>query len=398
MSSLAKRPPRSGAGTPYLLLITPGTDKFADEERGVVDACAAKGLRTRTVYSDKDAIASGRGETLSPARVLTPGDHCWVMFKWVLELFKGLRWWVSRDGKARSLFVAAIPGIRDYWSNVAFSRRVVAAHGRPRALLSLEPWSSTSLTIVDWMKTKGVLTAGTRTQTTMDRDEHAVINTDILFAKSTWEEDLYRRVLGERGPALQRGCILSLPPAPPLEPLALPGEFVLVLGTARQYSQDDRDYRDLRDTLERVASTYDLPVVLKAHPAERLDGDRTGTRDPGRGASLLVTDVTRNRELIDRASLVVSAPSTLLYQAILSETPVVIVEADPEGSPDDEFHSSPIARISRGAPAEIHLPHWEDLRASARKARTWFEENYFLDKGAAFIIDYLVEYPDVRGS
>ena len=140
-----------------------------------------------------------------------------------------------------------------------------------------------------------------------------------------------------------------------------------MLGTARQYSHDDRDYKDLRDTLERVARAYELPVILKAHPAERLHEERLQQQNPGQ-APRLVTDVRRNRELMDRASLVVSAPSTMLYHAILSATPALIVEAEPEDAPDDEFDSSPITRIPRGVTvAQPRLPEWQ--AASAAKTR-----------------------------
>ena len=183
---MTRRPEGWSSRKGYLLLVTPGTDKFAVEERQVIQACAERDVRTLIVYSDRNATGCGLGEVLTPARVLTPGDYCRVLFKWTRELTKGLRWWVCRDSKARSLFVAVIPGIRDTWTNRAFSRRVMAVHGRPQALLSLEPWSSTSLSIVDYLKSRGVLTAGIRTQTTLDREEHAVINTDILFAKSVW--------------------------------------------------------------------------------------------------------------------------------------------------------------------------------------------------------------------
>jgi hypothetical protein len=390
VSVVARRPSGIHQGDPYLLLITPGTDKFTGEEQQVRKACERKGLRVLAAYSAEGTLGSEPGAGLTAEQLLSASDYCWVLRKWLVHLLKGCRWCFSRDRKTRGLFVAAIPGIRHHWTSLAFGRRLCATYGRPHAVLSLEPWSTTSVSMVDYMKANHVYTGGIRTQTTMDRDEHIIINTDVLFCKSVWERDLYRRLLGEQGPALQEGCLLSLPQPMPFDPLVLPEKFVLVLGTARQYGQDEQYYEDLRETLQRTAAAYGLPVVLKAHPAERLESDGSTRRELEQKTFQVITDVKRNWELINRASLVISAPSTLLYQAIVSGTPILIVEADPEDYPADEFDVSPIPRVSRGNPEPTRLPALSLLQESKGTVKAWFEASYFLAKDATFIVDYLV--------
>ena len=51
-----------------------------------------------------------------------------------------------------------------------------------------------------------------------------------------------------------------------------------------------------------------------------------------------VADLRRNSELIAKASLVVSAPSTLLYQAILVGAPTVVVHIEPPDVPVRRVH------------------------------------------------------------
>ena len=103
-----------------------------------------------------------------------------------------------------------------------------------------------------------------------------------------------------------------------------------------------------------------------------------------------MADLRRNLELIAKASLVVSAHSTLLYQAILAGTPTVVVHIDPPDAPADEFIGSPLLRIR---PEQIDGLKPEDLAPAghlAAEARAWFTSNYFLDRGAGYLVDQLL--------
>jgi hypothetical protein len=377
-----RRPARSTSRQPYLLLVTPGGGKYAREEREVVQACAERGLAILRVHSDTREIISSEADIRPAGDVLSLGDYCRVLFKWLLQCVGGTRWWFCRDRKARSLFAAAIPGMRQRCVDLAFARRIEWLHGRPLAVLTLSPWSEVSVAIVDYMKKHAIFTAGTRTQTTIDLEEHLVINTDVLFCKGVWEKSLYGRLFAGNGPLLVDGCLLSLP---------LPEEYVLLLGTARRYNQDEEDYRRTCDTLEHVAAASGLPIVYKGHPAQDMRGTRLGGGAASSGPPVVVADLRRNRELIDRASLVVTAHSTLLYQAILSGVPAVIVDVDPPGSPPDEFHESPLRRVSQDQADRIQEFDRRALRDSAEQARHWFVQNYFLEKDVAHLLDYLLE-------
>jgi hypothetical protein len=393
LASIAgRRPARSRSRQPYLLLVTPGSGKYAREEREVKQACAARGLPILRVHSDTRGIESDDKGTLLLRDVLTPLDYCRVLCLWLARCAGAMRWWFSGDRKARSLSVAAIPGIRQYYLDRAFARRIESLHGRPRAVLTISPWSDVSVAIVDHVRKRAIPTAGIRTQTTLQLEEHLVINTDVLFCKGVWEKGLYACLFGGHGPALVDGCLLSLPEEYDLEPLALPDDFVLLLGTARQFNQDETDYRDACRLLEQVAEASGLPVVYRAHPAHAEDATRFMSRNAARGNAVVVTDIRRNRELIDRASLIVSAHTTLLYQAMLSGIPAVIVNADAPGSPSDEFHGSPLTRVEPEQLDRIKDYDWRALRDSAEHAREWFSRNYFLDKGAAFLVDSLLEH------
>ena len=301
------------------------------------------------------------------------------------------RWWVARDRKARSLAAAAISGIREYYLDLVFARRIDEVYGRPRAVLTLTPWSSTSVAIVDTMKARGVATWATRTQTTIDIDEHLAINTDFLFCKSTWERRIYGRLFRGHGPRLVDGCLLSLPEEYALEPLALPEPFVLLLGTTRRWNESHDAFRQVCASLEAVASIPGLPVVYRAHPthAAKPEAAAASAADP---AFVAVGDQRRNLELITKASLVVSAPSTLLYQAILIGAPTVVVHIDPPDEPTDEFIDSPLLRIR---PEQVGSLQPEDLAAARQRtaeARAWFESNYFLDKGAGYLVDQVLSH------
>jgi hypothetical protein len=259
-------------------------------------------------------------------------------------------------------------------------------------LLTLAPWSSTSVAIVETMKAAGVATWATRTQTTDDIDEHLAINADFLFCKSTWERVIYGRLFRGHGPRLVDGCLLSLPEEYSLEPLAVPESFVLLLGTTRRWNESEAAFRQVCARIERVASLPGIPVVYRAHPTHAAQLERTAGPTTNR-AFTAVADPRRNFELIAKASLVVTTPSTLLYQAILAGAPTIVVERDPVDEPADEFISSPLLRIR---PEQVDALRPEDL-ASARQrvpaVSEWFASQYFLDKGAGYIVDQLTSHP-----
>ena len=100
----------------------------------------------------------------------------------------------------------------------------------------------------------------------------------------------------------------------------------------------------------------------------------------------------RNSELITKASLVVSAPSTLLYQAILSGAPTVVVHIDPPDAPADEFIDSPLLRIRSEQVGGLKSEDLAPARQRTAEARAWFESNYFLDKGAGYLVDQVLSH------
>jgi hypothetical protein len=390
LSCLRRRSGGSASEDKYLLLITPGGSKYAGEEREIVRECRGRGLTTRTVYVIESVGDSMDGGALSVRALLTPGDYARAWCGWVFEVAKGLRWYASRDRKARSLFAAAIFGLRQHHAKVVFARRIILRYSKPCVVLSLAPTSAASVTIVESMKSEGVVTAGIRTQTTSAHEEHLAINTDILFCKSIPEKQTYASVLRGQGPRLEDGCLLSLPDTYALEPLLLPEKYVLLLGTARHYGQGTAESDDFNETLERVAAAARLPVVFKGHPAEDDGSGRLGRLSIEGEDCLVVTDVRRNRELIDRAALVVTAPSTLLYYAVLKGVPAIIAEVSQPSSLNDEFATAPIGRVDHDQAADLGILRWEDLQDSAVRARAWFEKNYFLNKGAGYLVDYLL--------
>ena len=116
--------PRPGRLPPYLVLITPGTGKYAREEREVTEACAARGLPMIRVLSDSREVQSDVAGPVLLTDMLTAGDHARVLALWLREMLRLGRWWLVRDRKARSLSVVAIPRIRQYYLDLAFARRI----------------------------------------------------------------------------------------------------------------------------------------------------------------------------------------------------------------------------------------------------------------------------------
>jgi hypothetical protein len=278
-----------------------------------------------------------------------------------------------------------------YCVYTVFARRIVAEHGAPRLLLSLLSSAPLSAAVVEHMRGRSVLTAAIRTQTTSRVADHLVINTDVLFWKSPHERRAYEDLFVGGGPRLEAGCLLSLPEACSAEPLPLPERYVLLLGTAPTSDQGPLDYGRYNEKLFQVAAAAGLPVIFKGHDlAKDLDDAWFAARTAPERPILRVQDIGRNRELIDRSSLMVSAPSTLLYYAILCGTPVILVESKITAAIPDEFRASPIRRIPWEESAALGRLDWSELQDSARAAKAWFEENYCLQKGADYMVGFLL--------
>lgn len=393
-SSVKWRSAALSSGGGYLLLVTIGGAKYAGEEREVVEACRRRGLAVRTVHVSQDSVGVAGENVLSIGSTLTRRDYAQALVNWLGAVFVGLRWCLSSDSMKRSLFVASIPALRAYKTFQLFARRIVSTYGTPTLVLSLAPWTAVSVALVDHMKGCGVLTAGVRTQTTYAEAEHVAINTDILFCKSLSERRAYASVLGESGPKLLDGCLLSIPETYPLKPLDLPREYVLVLGANPPDGQDGADRDRFDERLRQVASAAGLAVVFKDHHLTEGSGEESsGLSCTAETGWVRVTDIRRNRELIDHASLIVSAPSTLLYYAILRETPVIIVELYSFTLLPDEFETAPVRRVAWEEGFDGGPLDWKALHDSTAAAKSWFEENYSLEKGPDFLIGFILGDP-----
>ncbi len=392
VSLRGRTPARRSFRHPYVLLITIGTAKYAGEEQEIVNACARTGLRVFVLH-----VSSRKGNLPDDGQLtldseLTPVDYFWALSRWLWEVFRGLRACFWQDRKARSLFFASIYCIRHYFTNVAVARRILADYGMPLWALSLCPSAAMSRAIIGHVRDRGVVTAGIRTQTTSYALEHLGINSEILFCKSEHERQAYEQLFAFRGPRLQDGCLLSLPNAYELDPLSLPDEYVLLLGTGPSIGQDSRDYARFNEKLFRIAAAAGLPAVFKGHTlATDLDKAWFADNEPETRGCRQIADVCRNRELIDRSSLVVTAPSTLVYYAVLREKPVIVVEAEYNTRVTDEFQTAPFLRVRWGQEVALDRLDLSELRASGRAARRWFEETYFLDKASDYLVDVLLK-------
>jgi hypothetical protein len=389
--SIPRRRVRTPSKQPYLLLITVGGAKYAGEERAVIESCRARSLAVRVVHTFSGEDAGAAADVLSPSRLLRPWDCLAALANWLGKLCVESRQFWTRDRKRRSLFADAISSMRQYYFHRAFADRVIAAYGCPRAVLSLLPSAPMSRSIVDRMKTAGVPTFGIRTQLVSRHLEHLAINTDVLLCKSIYERREYQVVFGGTGPRLEEGCILSLPESYPGEPLSLPDSYALLLGTAPTTDENETDYGRYNERLFRAAAAAGLPVVFKSHGlGKELDGAWFAEHPEAADGCLRIDDIHRNRELIDRASVVVSAPSTLLYYAILRDVPVVVVESRPYWNRRDELHAAPIVRIPWQDSAALNPLDGNALRESSLAAKRWFEQNYYLDKGPDSILERML--------
>ena len=392
--SIWRRPRRPSLGEQsYVLLITIGAAKYASEEREFVEASRRRSLEILTIHLSGEAGYAGTSNSLSVETYLKPVDHLWMLVRWWSELISSSRLLVSLDAKQRALYVCAIPAIRHFCSHQALARRIVADHGLPRLVFSLCPGAAPSVAVVEYMKGRGVPTAGIRTQATGCSLEHIAINTEVLFCKSEFERGAYADLFAEKGPRLENGCLLSLPEAYPLDPLPVPQRYVLLLGTAPHSDYEPGDYERFNERIFTVAAWTGLPIVFKGHNLAREIDDAWFKRTEGqRPACLRVVDTRRNRELINGATLVVSAPSTLLYWTILSRRPVVVVE--PRNAVDlaDEFEGAPVLRIAWEGDIDTEGPPEQVLeRCSPDSARDWLDRNYAHQAQADHLLGHLLD-------
>jgi hypothetical protein len=391
VSLLRGRSPDPSPRQPYVLLLSAGGPKYAYEERQVIEACGRKALAVRTAYPAGRSGVSPDWGALTTGSILTSADRARAVCNWLLETVHRLPWFFGRDTKQRSLFVAVIPDIRRYYLDVAFAHRIVAKMGAPRFVFSLLPSLASSVAVVEQMKRLAVLTASIRTQTTSKDIEHLVINTDILFCKSPHEVRTYREILGGEGPRLKEGCLLSLPEEYRFNPLPLPGEYVLLLGTDAAVTVGTDDYRRFNEKLFQLGAAARLPVVFKGHNlAKDLDEAWFSDRPAGTADCVRIVDIRRNRELIDRASLVVSTDSTLLYYAILRGKPVILVDTGTSSAAVEEFQTAPVRRITWQDTVEPDDLDWNALHESSRAAKSWLQENYYLQRGVDHMVDLLL--------
>lgn len=391
-SSFMKRAPRrKPQQTPYLLVITMGTVKYASEEDETLKACRKKGLETLTVHIAHGTSIVSDGKSLPMVSFLTPRDHIFAHFSWLKHvLLSGYHMFLSHDKKQRALYASVISDMRQYCIYVSFARRIIAEYGLPSLLFSLCPWSAASVAVSDHMKKRNVMTAGIRTQMTSEELELVVVNTDILFCKSLNEKRIFKSMFGVSGPRLKEGCLLSLPSFQQLEPMTLPAEYVLLLGTAPAMGQECHINYQYSKKLFRLAEMTGLPIIFKSHTlAAHLDQAWIAQNGIAKGKFVHILDPAYNREMIDHATLVVTAASTLIYYAILVCKPLILLESPYDGTHVNEFHKSPLFKINWNQEITADSLNWSKLQESALKAKSWFTQNYFLDKGPDYMIESL---------
>ena len=176
------------------------------------------------------------------------------------------------------------------------------------------------------------------------------------------------------------------------EPLSLPEKYVLVLGTTPHIDQKFNDYKHINNRLFTVAKSSHLPIVFKGHNlSENLDDKWFAEQGIYRSEILRFKDIHHNRELIDRATFIVSPYTAMLYYALLCNKPIVIVSKENNHDIVDEFHLSPITRIAFDQPIENLKVNWANLQASCDIIKSWFESNYYIEKGSDYIVEYLIE-------
>jgi len=373
----------------YILLITNGTIKYASEEDDIIATCNKKGIILLIIYPGKSVNIIHKDQSKILCSIFRPIDYVRPIIEWVFKGINKSHYLFSREKKLRSLFIASIPLIRNYFVNFALAKRIFSIHGLPRAVLSLSSFTCASVAIVDYMKSKGVFTASIRTQSTTFALEHLSINTDVLFCKSLHERDVYNKLFKGKGPRLVDACLMSIPKAYSNQPISLPDEYVLVLGTI---GEDYQDHRNINERLFGVAGLGKLPIVFKGHNlAEDFDNVWFVKEGVNSNQVMRIKNIKYNRVLIDNATLIVSTNSTMLYYALLINKPIIIVQIHMDKLLSDEFQHAPIIRIDKKKYIKDIKIDLTELKNICETTKVWFNNNYCIEKGSEYIVNYLLE-------
>ena len=373
----------------YLLLITNGTAKYASEEREIIEACLRKKLGIIILYPNEVVGVVKVGKSTLLMSVMNSKDYAWALFNWIINLFKGFNNLFSGDKKRRNLFVSSVFSIRKYFINIALVRRIKNIYGKPIAVLSLCPSVGMSTAIIKYMKRADVITAGIRTQSTSRTIEHISINTDVLFCKSFYERKIYNEIYSCNGPRLENACLLSVPEVYPDKPIELPEKYVLVLGTCQE---------GYNEFLFKLAELKKLPIVFKGHNLGKdIDKAFFESNDMINSLVLCVTDIRHNRQIINNATVVISACSTLLYYAILCNKPIIIVTKNNNKYSLGEFESAPLIKIQLDGQFDKSIGIFASSNELFLEMRSWFEQQYYLEKGADYMVNYLKECSKCNG-
>lgn len=371
---------------PYIILITFGTSKYAGEEDQITEACQRSKINIIKIYPNKGFLCVGNPVT-SFGSLLKSSDYIRTIVFGIKKAFGGLRYLFCGDPKARSLFASVVGSIQGYHLNTIIAKRLIEYYGRPQLALSLCPFAPASVAMIEYFKLSDILTAGIRTQSTSLSLEHLVINTQVLFAKSRHEKAMYQKVLMENGPILEEGCLLSLPRKQHEIAIDLPDRYILLLGTAKGVNQSTNDYYAFNDALFKMANNFSLPIVFKGHNLS-TEIDNLWFKNYGitNEKCFRVAGIEYNHYLIEHASMVICAYSTLIYFIILTEKPLIIMHTSLACS--NEFTQSPIKQLSY---RDINVLKNEGIPEMQKKASDtlhWFMENYFLNKGPDYIVNY----------
>lgn len=377
----------------YVVLVSPGSLKYASEEREMRRAFERAGMEVLTVAISQPIALSGfAGAAPQEARLLTSF--------WRRVASDTIRSFIETLGSRGPAAVvteaewipALLPMIRQYHLSKAIGDSLLARYGRPRALFSLCPQSSVSRALVDSMRSANVLTAGMRTQLTAAATEHLGINVDVLYCKSRGERAAYALVRPESGPILREGCVLSLPERTGLLTSTCREPFVLLLGTAPAAGQSRESYEAYNTRLFQVAEGMSLPAIFKSHGLGlKRDSEWIDRGAGGLKGIAWVTDATSNASLIERSAVVVSAPSTLLYYAVVKAKPIVIVESEYSQTVFDDFKRSPIPRVGWLQQPQECGTTLSGVSARTEETMAWFRQWYFVERDASIIARELVE-------
>ena len=198
--------------------------------------------------------------------------------------------------------------------------------------------------------------------------------------------------MGNNGPQLKQGCLLSLPMEVNLNSMELPDKYILLLGTAPPAGQKQEIHFLYNEKLFKVAKSAGLPIVFKGHTmATSLDKAWFSHSSNNKDSFINVSETERNKELIDNATVIVTATSTLIYYGILSNKPVIILESKYDSEHIDEFFESPIPRIKWGQETTKNHLNFKKIEEATINNKIWFEDNYFLNKDSRYMITSILQ-------